>query len=97
MTSGYIPSKDEPDLDEILAALGLGLFASGLTFVFINTVLDSWVARQTERMEEATAQGGHAAVGFAGRHADARGVRARPSAELHGDGSCFLLSFILGG
>ncbi len=69
---------------------GLGLIAGGLTFVFINTALDSWVAQnagyppevpalppeaaeeisgaeaqQTERMEEAAAQGGSAAVGFA--------------------------------
>lgn len=69
---------------------GIGLFAGGLTFVVINTALDSWVARsggdpyevpglppeaaqavsgaqaqQAERMEEAAAQGGSAAIGFA--------------------------------
>jgi zinc transporter, ZIP family len=69
---------------------GLGLIAGGLTFVIINTALDSWVARsagdpydvpgldpeaaeeisgaqaeQTERVEEAAARGGSAAVGFA--------------------------------
>ena len=68
----------------------LGLIAGGLTFVIINTALDSWVARsagdpydvpgldpeaaeeisgaqaeQTERVEEAAARGGSAAVGFA--------------------------------
>lgn len=69
---------------------GLGLIAGGLTFVAINTALDSWVAKsagdpyavpglpqedaedisgaeahQTERMEEAAAQGASTAVGFA--------------------------------
>jgi len=68
---------------------GLGLIAGGLTFVVINTALDSWVAKsagdpykvpglppeaaeeisgaeaqQTERVEEAAAQGSSAAVGF---------------------------------
>lgn len=73
-----------------LWSAGVGLIAGGLTFVVINTALDSWVARsagdpyevpgvppeaaeeisgaeaeQTERVEEAAAQGGSAAVGFA--------------------------------
>lgn len=74
----------------LISALAFGLFAGGLTFVVVNTTLDSWVARsagdpeevpglphefaetisgaeadQTERVQEAAAQSGSAAVGFA--------------------------------